>query len=330
MSAFSRGCFFRGQFPSTIRNAHFFLPSNGLPKPRFLSSTTVLRAVTKSTPSTTLKQALPKNKPSLTPTISPRPSQTYQTYATLLALKPHPTLLYRAPSHGAFILSSYLTAGFCFTYAIIAFWSNYLRAPETINKWVPVAFGGICFLMAGAGGFFLLGPAWIVKSITAMPAAALKAAGAAPGKTATSMVKGKGNGAAPELHIEIELRKMLPLPFFPARKMYVLPSEIQLLHQLARPSPSLSPSQKAALRAQEEAAKEAELEYERTHIMSRPIRHMSRAFFDLFQGARRIWTREGFTGIYVKGYKYKLDVSGGWALDGGRAIDRLVEVKPKL
>lgn len=335
MSAFSRGCLFRRQSPFTMRTIHFFLPSNRVPNTRFLSSSSILRAVTKTAntakktaPSITLKQALPKGKPSFAPTPSQPP--TYQSYAQILALKPHPTLLYQAPSHTAFILSSYVTAGFCFTYAVVAFWSNYLKAPETITYWVPIAFGVICFGMAGAGTFFLLGPAWIVKSITAMPPAALKAAGAVP-SAAKSVGNGvvKGNGA-PALHIEVELRKMLPLPFFPARKIYVRPDEVQLPHQLARPTSSLSPAQRAALKAQEEAEREAELEYERTHIMSRPIRHMSRAFFELFQGARRIWTREGFTAIYVKGYKYKLDVSGGWALDGGKAIDRLVTIKPKL
>jgi len=31
----------------------------------------------------------------------------------------------------------------------------------------------------------------------------------------------------------------------------------------------------------------------------------------------------------IQGGNHKLDVSGGWALDGGRALDRLVVVKPR-
>jgi hypothetical protein len=176
--------------------------------------------------------------------------------------------------------------------------------------------------MAVAGGYFLLGPAWIVKSITAMPPAALKAAGAVRANVAKS--------SAPELKIEIELRKMLPLPFFPARKLYVRPEEIELRHALTATDKRASAAELRAIRLQEEADRQKELEYERTHIMSRGVRHMSRAFFDLFVSIRRTWTREGFAKIYIKGYTYKLDVSGGWALDGGRALDRLVTIKPKL
>ncbi|KAG0646785.1 hypothetical protein D0Z07_6333 [Hyphodiscus hymeniophilus] len=153
-----------------------------------------------------------------------------------------------------------------------------------------------------------------------MPASALKAAGA---RTAGS-----------EMKIEIELRKMLPLPFFPARKLYVRPDEIRLKHVLASPAPKAPELPAPLLRAarlQEEAEKAKALEYERTHIMSRPFREIgrytSKAFFDLFQAVKRSWSREGFTGIYVKEYRYKLDVSGGWALDGGRALDRLVTIK---
>ena len=156
-----------------------------------------------------------------------------------------------------------------------------------------------------------------MKSITAMPASALKAAG----------VVGKAAGAE-KMKIEIEFRKMLPMPFFPARKVYVRPEEIRLKHVLSRPPPSKqSAVEIRALRAREEAETAKALEYERSHIMSRPIRHMSRAFFGLFQAARRTWTREGFTGIYIKNYRYKLDVSGGWALDQGRALDRLITIR---
>jgi hypothetical protein len=212
-------------------------------------------------------------------------------------------------------------SGFCFSYAVYFFWSNYLNPPTDIQPWVPIAFGGICFFMACAGGFFLLGPAWIVKSITAMPPAALKAAG-----IPATLAKG---ATAPQLKIEIELRKMFPLPFFPARKMYVKPEEIQLGHILARPAAKRSAAEIRAIRLQEEAEKEKALEYERAHIMSGPIRHLSRGLFDIVTAARRSWTREGFTKIAIKKHRYKLDVSGGWALDGGKAIDRLVIIKPE-
>lgn len=178
-------------------------------------------------------------------------------------------------------------------------------------------------MMAAAGGYFLLGPAWIVKSITAMPHSALKAVGAVT------------KGAVPEeLKIEIALRKMFPIPFMPARKLYLKPEEIQLEYQLARVDVKPTAQELRAIKiAEAEEARKA-LEYEQTHLMSKGPRMIgriiSRGAFDIFRAIRRTWTQEGFTNIRVKGYKYKLDVSGGWALDGGRALDRLVTIKQKV
>ena len=64
--------------------------------------------------------------------------------------------------------------------------------------------------------------------------------------------------------------------------------------------------------------------------MTAPFRHMSRGFFQLFKAIGRTWHREGFMKVEVKGMKYKLDVTGGWALDRGRALDRLARVRPGL
>ena len=64
--------------------------------------------------------------------------------------------------------------------------------------------------------------------------------------------------------------------------------------------------------------------------MSSPFRHMSRAFFQLFKAIGRTWSRDGFLKVEVKGSNYKLDVSGGWALDGGKGLDRLARLKPRL
>lgn len=64
-----------------------------------------------------------------------------------------------------------------------------------------------------------------------------------------------------------------------------------------------------------------------SHIMTRPFRHMSRAFYKMFKAISRTWSREGFLKLGVDGQIYKLDVSGGWALDEGKALDKLVKVK---
>jgi len=78
----------------------------------------------------------------------------------------------------------------------------------------------------------------------------------------------------------------------------------------------------------EEERRARVLAYDREHIMTAPFRHASRAFYELFKAVGRTWTREGFVKLGVKGRKYKFDVTSGWALDGGRALDRLATLTP--
>jgi len=214
------------------------------------------------------------------------------------------------------MVSSYSAALFCFSYAGINFWSSYLHPPDGITWWVPISFGCISFAMAAFGGWLLLGPARLIKTITAIP----------------NSVMGNSSIVPTELKLEIELRKMFPLPFFPARKLYAKPDEIELPSRLSPVDRRLSVEQMKSVRLQEEMEKKKQLEYEQSHIMSSPIRLLSRAlsrlFFDLFQALGRTWTREGFMKLRLKGQTYKLD-GGGWVLDRGKALDRLVTIKAR-
>jgi hypothetical protein len=217
------------------------------------------------------------------------------------------------------MVACYTGSTFCFSYAVINFWSNNINTPEGLATWVAPALAGVSFFMAAFGTWLVLGPARLIKTITAIP------------KHANALSTAAGKSATPELQIEVELRKMFPLPFFPARKLYVSPSDIILPVPLSPPPPKpLSPADLHALRMEEKAEQQKLLEYEQSHIMSKPFREMSRGFFRLFKAIGRTWHREGFLRINVKGGKYKLDVSGGWALDGGRALDRLCRVKSEF
>lgn len=241
------------------------------------------------------------------PAVTPAP--TYRSYASQLATKQQPTLLYKAPSQTLFLISSYTGATFCLAYAAYNFQANTLSPPPGLATWVPVAFGGVCFLMAVLGGWLALGPARLIRTITARPSATH------PGT----------------LLLDVELRKMLPIPFFPARVISAAPEDVALDHRLWTPPPAnLSAHERMLLRKEEEARRAEHLRYERERLLSAPFRHANRAFFNLFQAIARTWSRAGFLKLDVKGQVYKLDISGGWALDEGRALDRLVKVKPTL
>jgi len=133
--------------------------------------------------------------------------------------------------------------------------------------------------------------------------------------------------------VEIETRRLIPLPrqgF--TRRILVTPEELTMNHRLSAPTSPSNPRPSAAERAEMMREAEKALEYERSHLLTAPFRHASRAFFGMFKSVGRVWTREGFLKLDVQGIPkgqgtYKLDVTGGWALDEGRALDRLVKAK---
>jgi hypothetical protein len=249
------------------------------------------------------------------------PSQlpTYQTFASTLAQKSHPTLLYTAPSHTFYTFTSYTAAAFCFTYAAYNFNAHYLHPPPDLLPWVPVAFGGVCFLVACFGGWLLLAPARLIKTITVLPSSAQALAAAK--KNGAAMQQGPGG-----LRLEIELRKMFPLPFFPARKITANPEDVMLSSRLFHPLEDTRQSAAERLEMRRRLEREQE-EERRKSILTAPFRDGKRAFGQLFRAMARTWSREGFLKLAVKGQAYKLDVTGGWALDEGKALDRLLKVK---
>ncbi|KAE8451990.1 hypothetical protein EG329_002155 [Mollisiaceae sp. DMI_Dod_QoI] len=323
MSAFSRGCLLRQQCAiKSPRTTNLFLQPVNSSTPRFLRTTSLLYAARKSrsaTPATKPKTSLP-SKLSFTPTkASPTSVSTiYSTYAQTLAQKPHPTPLYEAPSQIAYIISNSTTALFCFAWSGYNVYAHYLYAPPGLAAWVPPAYMVVSIIMSGVGTYIALGSTRLVRTITAVPKKADPASG------------GGGRGGR-ELQIEIILRKMLPIPFFPARKLYVKPEDIILPSQLTPPPPKhLSMDELRRMRIEEEARRKQELEYERSHLLTSPFRHMSRGFFSLFKSIGRTWTRDGFLKVEIKDGMYKLDIKGGWALDGGRALDRLAKIKHRV
>ncbi|KAI1006482.1 hypothetical protein K3495_g1738 [Podosphaera aphanis] len=239
-------------------------------------------------------------------------STTYQAYSQTLAQKLQKTLLYTAPSSLAYQISSYTAATFCIGYGVLSYWNNYLYAPPDIAPWVPYVFGGVSFAMILFGIRFLRNPLRMIQRMIAIP----------------TKVNGKQT-----LEIEIELKKMFPVPFFPARVIKVAPHEIVIPTQLSRPvAAPLSQSEAARLRVQEMLRKEQELIYEKSHIMSAGLRHMGRAFnkgsSSLFRAVQRSFTRENLFEVRVRGNIYKLDLDGGWLLDQGLAINRLATLEP--
>ncbi|TVY47600.1 hypothetical protein LOCC1_G002345 [Lachnellula occidentalis] len=309
MSAFSRGCFLRHQ---CAFGARAFQPPRTSCQTRFFSYAPILRAAKGP------KRVVPKAKPSYEPAkataTAPPPTRVYQSYANMLAQKLHPTLLYEAPSSTMFMVTSYgaaLILMACGGYAIFAFYEPRDDLPVYVNY----AFAVIGIVTGGMASYFVLGPSMMIKSISAIP------------RNVTRILGTPATGRSiPELQLEVELKRMLP--FLPAKKIHIKPQELVLPVPLGPTAAQrLTPAEVRQKRAENELRRQQELEYERSHLMTLPFRQMNKAFFSFFQNTRRALVREGFLKVEVKQSTYKLDITGGWALDDGKALDRLVGVK---
>jgi len=264
------------------------------------------------------------------PVLAPEQQQQILTsYAETLAKRGR-TLLYEAPSHFWYRAMSFGTGLFCVGYSLYHYWTMYLHPPPDLASWVPMAFGVICVCMTGMGTYFLLGTRRIVRSIEAVPATMLRASKQA--------VKGNAAAASAPSPVYVEVKTQRMFPFLPARKILVRPDEIQMPIRMFGYLPSsahLKQSSKpvgtaAEVRAKiaERKAKERYRQYQLDHIMTAPFRDAKSVFSRVFEGTRRAFSREGFTQVKIKDDLYKLDVTGGWALDDGKAMDRLLAVRP--
>lgn len=317
MSAFSRGCLPRHRF-----GLNLYQSSHPSRPPRFLSGSCILRAANNPKvvmPKTQVRP--PRTSSSTVKATGKDPVRVYRSFAEALARKSQPTSLYEAPSHTMFISTSYSAAALFLGFCGCSFYI-YQSAPQTVAQWVPLVFVLTGFLAGAGAGYLIIGPSLLVKSIRAVPKTFAQSLGGA----------GKG-GSAPELQLEVELRKRSPLPFFPARRIYFQPQDMMLPVPLATVTRAIStdrstPAEKRAKKLEAELARQKELDYERSHLLTSPFRHASKAFYALFQNTRRVFIREGFMDVRVKGRVYKLDVTGGKALEDGRALDRLIGVKP--
>ncbi|KAK0630539.1 hypothetical protein B0T17DRAFT_653949 [Bombardia bombarda] len=262
-------------------------------------------------------------------------------YAEQLAAKGR-TLLYEAPSHFWFRTSSFMSGAFCVSYTVYQYWAIYLHPPEGLYWWIPNAFAVICVFMVGMGGYFVHGTRRIVRSIEAVPARMVKmaATGASSGAATTTTTTPRASDLARRSPVYIEVTTRRVLPFLPPKKMLYRPDEIQLpfrmqgvlegarLRQLQMEQPKSLLAQVRAARAKQEQI-EKERKHTLDHIMTAPFRDFAKVVGTAARGMQRAFNREGFTKLKLKDTEYKLDVSGGWALDDGRALDRLLTVKQR-
>ncbi|GAP91132.1 hypothetical protein SAMD00023353_5600290 [Rosellinia necatrix] len=235
-------------------------------------------------------------------------------YAQRLAMKSRSTMLYEAAPQMGFVLSSYTAGLFCFSSAAINSWFNVFNLPPGISEWVAVGFGVISFVFAAIGTVFSLRPASIIRSIALLPDPASQSSPNTPPK---------------RVLLEVVVRRTIPLPF-PTRRIRVEPEQVIMVNRMAYRPVVLSREQQIENKIKEAKRLKEHREYEMNHLMTAPFRDAGRASSTIMGNIRRGLTGEGLAPVFINGYKYKLDIEGGYALEGGQVLDRLVKIQHDL
>jgi hypothetical protein len=168
------------------------------------------------------------------------------------------------------------------------------------------------------GMYFLLGVTGIIRSIRAIPAAASAAKAASKNKTATTKL--------PPLNLEFKIKR--PFPFAPAKTVVVPAEDVSMKTQIFKPVLYLSEQQQQAEARRERKASQERWQKDKERLLTLPFRQAGRGLSGAFKGMVRAFTGEGFLSMNVNGVKYNLDITGGWALEDGKAIDRLIKHSP--
>ncbi|KAI0442050.1 hypothetical protein F4803DRAFT_520750 [Xylaria telfairii] len=277
------------------------LPTQPSRQQRYFSSCRGLYNTKQTVPSTSTKPA--------TGELANKINTLNLTYAQRLAMKAKPTMLYEAAPQTGFLISSYGASFFCFGSAAINSWFNVFNLPPGISQWVPVGFGVISFVFAALGTVFAMRPASIIRSIQLLPRP-FQAPGSPPG---------------PVL-LEVAARRISPIPL-PVKRIRVEPDRVVLLNRMHHRPVVLSREGMAAKKLEDAKRRKAERQYELDHLMTAPFRDARRASSSLLGNIRRGLTGEGFAPVFINGVRYKLDVDGGYALENGQVLDRLVKIQ---
>ncbi|KAK7756128.1 hypothetical protein SLS62_001720 [Diatrype stigma] len=265
-------------------------------------------------------------------------------YARSLARKSTPTTLYEAAPQRMFLVSSYTAGLFTVLSGGINVWFNVYNVPEGTHALIPWAFGAVGAVMAAFGTRFAMTPSGVIRSISVLPAASsAPASGAGTTAAAPAAAKPKASTAAaaatptstststpataaansPVL-LEIRARRTTPFPFLPLKRMVVEPHQVVMKARLYNKRPTAPPHETAA---EERRRRQAAQQYERDHLMTAPFRHGAWAAGTVLAALRRGLTGEGFAPVEVGRTRYKLDITAGYALEDGRALDRIVRVE---
>lgn len=238
--------------------------------------------------------------------------------------------------------------------------------PGQAPQWVQTALFAVTGLMGAFGTFLLLAPGRCVLRLTALPLSLAASGGTSGGVAglgaewkgvdkplakfvAAKQPKDGSRASLAPVAVEARIRRTLA-PFLPPKRILFAPQDIVLptrMHTLLGARSSLTDAERTmALRARRaetsgpsETLDEGGLLKRVRRLLPWSRRQMPRGGDQVgeaeavsvtgpgfWASVRRAFTREGFAKVRMAGKTYKVDFLGAWALEDGRALDRLVKI----
>ncbi|KAL8960713.1 MAG: hypothetical protein Q9193_002629 [Seirophora villosa] len=221
---------------------------------------------------------------------------------TTLASRSEPTLLYQGNSTTIYRLGCYTVGLLCFGWSLHAVYQMFFYPPSFMNRFLKSMYYGLCGLAVGMAALFLMRPYRVIQSIQALPIASHKG-------TLT-------------LHLKLESAPLLP--GIRPRTVSVPAKFVTLSDRLYAKKSGGVPLHLLELRSKR-AEKAMKLKH--GNIMSLPIRQLGFHLWNGFQVLKEVFSNNQFIYLRAKGHyaTWKLDNGAGWALDEGRAFDRVVK-----
>ncbi|KAL8944750.1 MAG: hypothetical protein Q9211_000466 [Gyalolechia sp. 1 TL-2023] len=231
------------------------------------------------------------------------PSSTYKPFTQTIAERSEPTLLYQGGSVTTYMAGCYSIGLLIIGWTVHAAGQIYYHPPPFFNRFLKIMFYGVCVIAVYMGTIFIMRPYRIVQTIQALP------------------VSTKG---VRSLHLQIESARLFP--GVRPRAVSVLATDVSLSEPLHGEKHGGEP-----LRVLELRRKEAEKARRLTqgNLMSLPLRQLWFHLWKGFQALKGAFTNNPFISLRAKGYQgsWKLGKGDGWALDEGRALDRILKTR---
>ncbi|KAI8671522.1 hypothetical protein NCS57_00627700 [Fusarium keratoplasticum] len=262
--------------------------------------------------------AMKATRPAKTAAAAPASSVAPSQYALIksLATKPTPTILYEGPSHFWFYFGCWTSGISLLTWTALTA-KTAVNQPEGVPQWVGITFGASYLLLVSMGFYLIAKTPNIVGRIRILPAQAAKLAPVAGSPVSV--------GPAP-IQMEVTVKRMLPLL---KPKVITAPlDKVWLKSRFSLPGEYVPELKRLEMERAAEVKREALRKFDMEHLFTMPFRRMGRAVSAMFNGVKSAWTDMGFGIIRVNGKDYKVDVTQGFAHDGFRTLEKLLEIQP--